>query len=472
MQRDCDVAIIGAGSAGLAAAAAMTGRGLDICLLDENHHVGGQLLRKPTAAASRGLGFEMDGARRRGFRLIDRLAHRGVGIHRGVQVLGLFPENRILVQSANGRVFEMAARCVVCATGARERFIPFPGLTLPGVISTGAAQVLLKSSGMVPAGATLIGGSGPLPFLLARQLLSKGGKVAALLNHATFTEMLRFSAMLPRHPAKLVDGVRSMAALLTAGVPVYSGCRIVEARGRDRLESVTVARRDHHGGVLAGTERSFRVDCLAVGFGFTPNIELLLQAGCTAVHMVDHGGWVIQTDARLETSVSGLFAAGEVTGIAGGAKSLVEGRLCGLSVLEHLGAADMSVELERQRLHRRRREEVAFGAAMNRLCYLPRDWATTIPDDTIICRCEKVRLGYLRRRIAEGFRSFGALKKATRSGMGRCQGRICSSLVADISAIQGPSGVGTERPASTRAPVKMVPLGALAAMQKEVPRGT
>jgi NADPH-dependent 2,4-dienoyl-CoA reductase/sulfur reductase-like enzyme len=398
-----------------------------------------------------------------------RLAHRGVAILQGVQVLGIFPENRLLVNRADGRVLEMAARCIVCASGARERFIPFPGWTLPGVIAAGAAQILLKTSGMLPAATTLVGGTGPLPLLLARQLVAHGGRVKALLNHSPPPAVSHALRMLPRHAGKLAEGAWLTASLALAGVPIHFNRRIVEATGRGRLEAVTVARVDRQGGVVRGSLEKIQADGLAVGFGFTPNIELLQQAGCEAVYRADRGGWVVRTDRRLETSVADLFAAGEVTGIAGGVKSFIEGRLCGLSILDRLGMAAKAAAsaAERRRLLRQRDHELTFGALVNRLCRVPAHWVAAIPDDTLICRCEDVRMGDLRQRLGQGFDTPGALKKATRCGMGICQGRICGGIVADIlDALAADQALYRRQSPSIRSPVKPVLLGALAAMER------
>jgi NADPH-dependent 2,4-dienoyl-CoA reductase/sulfur reductase-like enzyme len=465
MPETVDVAIIGTGTAGLAAAGMLSGRGLDVRLLDENPRAGGQLLRGPALAGTTIETPVIDGARRHGLRLLARLVRIGVAFHQGVQVLGIFPDNRLLVQRADGRVIEMAARCIVCASGARERFIPFPGWHLPGVVSTGAVQILLKSAGMLPTGDILVGGAGPLPLLLAHQLASHGGRVAAVVDSSSVAAKLRLLRRLPWQAGRLARGAWLTVSLALAGIPLRSRHWIVGAFGKKCLESVAVARLDREGRVVAGSRQVYATRCLAVGFGFVPNIELLLQAGCETDYRADGGGWVVRTDERMQTSQANLFAAGEVTGIAGGDKALVEGRMCGLSVLETLGVHVPSAGSLRKRLLRRRRREMAFGAALNRMCRPPSTWVNAVDDETVICRCEDVRMGEVRRSIAEGAIAATDLKKATRCGMGDCQGRICGPIIADIlDALAGGAG-GRREPPSMRAPVKMVPLGALARTQ-------
>jgi NADPH-dependent 2,4-dienoyl-CoA reductase/sulfur reductase-like enzyme len=462
MKRSCDVVIVGAGFAGLAAAEVLAARDLDIRILDENAHIGGQLLRTAFKQAGRCGRFELDGIKRCGFRLIERVARRPVTVMNGFQVLGIFDGNRILLENPRGRVSELTARFLICASGAREKFLPFRGWTLPGVISTGSAQILIKSSAILPAEKTLIGGVGPLPFVLAREIICNGGRVAAVLDPASAAARIGLLRVLPRHWLTLMEGARLLAVLRLAGIPVYSGTRIIEARGRRRLAAVVTARYGQDGRRIPGTERTFTAPCLAVGYGFVPNIELLLQAGCAVDYRPERGGWVARVGEVLESSRKAIFAAGEVTGIAGARKSFIEGRICGWAVLDQLGRAGPDGRRHLEKLTRKRRHELRYGAVINALCRPPAGWLETVGDETVICRCEDVRMGDIRRHIAEGFTTPAALKKASRCGMGTCQGRICAPILHEILAAEAGVSAETFGPASTRAPVKTVRLGALA----------
>ncbi len=462
MSRTCDVAIVGAGFAGLAATHVLARRGLDIRVFDENPHVGGQLLRRPGGTSHGPAGFEFDGIKRSGYRLLARVARHGVKVKGGTQVLGLFPGNTLLVEEGDGKVSEVSARCVLCAAGARETYLPFKGWTLPGVISTGAAQILIKSSGMLPAKETLIGGRGPLLFVLAREISRHGGKVLAVLDHAGVSEKIALIRLLPRNLAKLLDGAWIMALLALSGIRVRSRMRILEASGKTRLESVVAARAAGNGEILSGTEIRYQTECLAVGFGFAPNIELLLQAGCAAEHVPERGGWVVRTDEFLETSLENVFAAGEVTGIAGARKSMIEGRIAGLAILERLGRPAPGTPQLLQGLARERRDQLRYGTVLNRMCRLPGDWVRGMPEETIICRCEDVRIADIRKALADGFVTPGALRKACRCGLGNCQGRICSPILHDILAAETKSEPDRISAPSVRPPIKAVRLGALA----------
>ena len=461
----CDVAIVGAGPAGLAAADFLAGRGLAVWLLDENPRIGGQLLRMPTGMHPAKTPSVLDGARRRGMRLMD-VRRRGIRVETGVQVLGIFPPDRLLVQRSDGRVVEMGVRCTICATGARERFIPFPGWTLPGVFSTGACQILLKGAGVLPGKRSVIAGSGPLPLLLAHQMTVHGGRVKALLDSAGMNAKLGLLRLLPHQVSRLIRGAWLMAGLAAAGVPMRSRHRVIAADGSTRVTSVTVARLDGWGAAVPGSHYTLAADALAVGHGFLPNIELLLQAGCAVRYDGLRGGWLVHTDETLATSKSGLFAAGEVTGIGGGDKALIEGRLCALAVLDHLGARVRGGAELRRRLVLQRRREMAFARILGRMTEVPPAWVDEIPDETMVCRCEDVTMGAIRGGLANGFATPDALKRATRSGMGNCQGRVCAPIIADILSVLAGVPHRHQRPPSTRLPVKPVALGTLAALKR------
>jgi NADPH-dependent 2,4-dienoyl-CoA reductase/sulfur reductase-like enzyme len=461
MIRSCDIAVVGAGFAGLAAAETLAGSGLDVRIIDENPRAGGQLLRTFPGVSMKAGKLEFDGIKRAGFRILRSLSRMPAEIIGGAQALGIFPGNMLVVQTEPESILELKARFIVIAAGAREKFLPFPGWTLPGVISTGAAQILMKSSGILPAAETLVGGLGPLPFALAGEIALNGGRVTAVLDHSTLSRKLALLRTLPHQILKLLDGARLMADLLTAGIPVRSGVKILEARGRKQLESVAAAETDRTGAPIPGTERVYPAECLAVGFGFAPNIELALQCGCAADYLPESGGWSVRVNDGMETTVENVFAAGEVTGIAGARKSLIEGRIAGLSILEKLGYPRTGRMERRNDLLIRRRREQEYGKVLNALCKIPSDWVKAIPGETVVCRCEDLRMRDIRKALSDGFDTPNALKRRTRCGMGNCQGRICGPVVIDLLTAERGGAFPTDPP-SIRFPVKPAGIAGLA----------
>ncbi len=294
----------------------------------------------------------------------------------------------------DARLMEIRAEILVLATGAREQYLPFKGWILPGVMSLGAAQILLKSHRVLPGVCTAIAGTSPLMMALAHDLLKHGGQVAALADGHSLLWKLAQLPFFARHGSKLIQGARYAAQLLRHRVPVLHGHHIKEARGRERVSGAVFARTGPDGRFLAGTEKFRQVDSLAVGHGFVPNIELPVQAGCRVTHDPDLGGWAAAVNADMETSVTGIYAVGETAGIGGAEQSRVQGELAGMAILEQLGRIhrrqprwDRFVK-KRHRLYQRSDECRSYGALLNRICRVPAAAYGHIPDDTVICRCE------------------------------------------------------------------------------------
>ena len=399
--------------------------------------------------------------------LAKQLGKGRVRFLNGTQVLGIYPEQTLLLAHPRGKVAQYRADTMILATGAREKYLPFKGWTLPGVMATGAAQILMKSSGILPGKQTLIGGCGPLMFGLAAEILANRGAVQAILDQTTLNRKLKIVTAGRSVWPKILQAARYLKRLVAARVPLRQGIRIVEACGRQHLENVVTAKVDARGRVIRGTETVYPTDTLAVGYGFSPNIELPQQAGCALSHAIDKGGWHVDVDKGMATSVNGIYAVGEITGIAGAAKSIIEGRMAAWDILYRQERADrQAYETHIRRLRHQRRQQVRLGRFLNQLCRLEPDNYLDIPEETVICRCEEITMGEIRRQLNHGFTTMHSIKKATRCGMGYCQGRTCAPILFDLITAfsrQPPRQVGTF---SARAPVKPVTLGALAQMTK------
>ncbi|MFH1152744.1 MAG: NAD(P)/FAD-dependent oxidoreductase [Pseudomonadota bacterium] len=474
MKRKVDVIIVGCGMAGLGAAEVLAGSGLRVLMVDDNAHGGGQLLRTPHNAglkspSSRAPWF--DPVKQMGFRGLDRIKGKPIERLQGLQVLGLFPGPSLVVEAGPGNVQEIQGTSVLLATGARERFLPFKGWTLPGVISTGGAQILMKSHGILPGPETLVGGTGPLQLALASEILRHHGRVAAVLDLQCWQSKLGIFPLVHHQLPRMVEGAMHLYRILAGRVPLKQGVAILEARGKQALESVVAARLDSRGTPVPRTRTVYKADTLAVGYGFVANLELAVQAGCRTVYDPDRGGWTVRVDSSLETSIPSVFAAGEITGIAGGRKSWVEGIMAARSILETLGQTGNAGPLGSSFGHktpgcleRVRQREMAYGRFLNRLCHIPAAAFRAIDDDTIICRCEEITMKEIRRAMALGFLTPGSIKKETRCSMGRCQGRICGPVIGDILSAFSGQPPGSMGPVPARFPVKNVSLDALAAL--------
>lgn len=471
MKAQYHVIVVGSGFAGLSAAKALSGQGLDILIIDENVHAGGQLLRKTRSKSSYFPEFEPDLIKLKGFDLIQKMKRlRHIDWLFQAQVLGIFKDKRLLVhidsintpeEKGPDKILEVRAEHLILATGARERYLPFRGWTLPGVMSLGSAQIMMKSYGVLPACNTLIAGTSPLMMVLASEILVNKGKVTAFIDENSLSKKLAFLPLIKHHWPKLIQGAFYTARMLLNRVPMLQKHRVIKARGSDEFKSVIIAKTTPKGDVIPGTEAEFSSDVLIVGYGFVPNIELPVQAGCDLEYRKNRGGWVVKVDEALESSLLSVYAVGEITGIAGAKKSFIQGKLAAMSILKKLGKINpgngkKAFQKEIQTLISLDHQQDEYAAFLNHLCQVPLSAYAAIPDETIICRCEEITMGTIKKSIEQEFDTIGSLKKATRCGMGRCQGRICGPVIFDIITAltkKNPVNIGS---LLSRAPVKNV----------------
>jgi NADPH-dependent 2,4-dienoyl-CoA reductase/sulfur reductase-like enzyme len=415
-----DVVAIGAGPAGMACAATAAEQGRRVALLDDNAGAGGQIWRGlPT------------GDKTAGHWRARLLASRA----------SLFPNSRVFDISSgstvraerDGQALSIRYSSLVLATGARERFLPFPGWTLPNVLGAGGLQAFVKAGLPVRGKRVVVAGTGPLLIAVAAYLREKGARVVALCEQAPLGRLLRFGLGLFRSPSKLAEALRYMRRL--GGIPPRAGCWPVAAFGSARLETVR----------LSDGRRQWDVPCdyLACGFHLVPNLELAELLGASV-----RNGFV-SVDALQRTSVPGVYCAGEPTGIGGLDRSLLEGRIAGLAAAE--------VEVPKS-LHRRHATAQRFAAALARLTALRPELRNLPRPDTLVCRCEDVPWSSL--STHPGWRS---AKLQTRCGMGACQGRICGPATAFLFGWT---------PASVRPPIFPVPLQTLAAPLQSISEDT
>jgi thioredoxin reductase len=339
---------------------------------------------------------------------------------------------------------------VLLATGGYERVLPFPGWTLPGVVTAGGAQAMLKGGLVLPGRRAVVAGTGPLLLPVATGLAAAGAEVAALVESAAPAAFLRQARALAAEPVKLVEGAGYATRLLGRRTRLMFRHTVVAAHGdrRQRLDSVTVAALDAVGRERPGTRRRVACDTLAVGHGMLPHTDLAETLGCRLT------GQAVQVDAEQRTTVPGVWAAGEATGIGGAALALAEGHIAGRSLAARLRGAEpdprawAAADRARTRLRR-------FFAALDEVYVPPLTQLEVIPDDTVVCRCEEVTAGAVRE--AAGMLGAGdprTVKLLTRAGMGWCQGRMCAPGVAAVAGCPPEPG---RRPFA-----RPVPLGVLA----------
>jgi NADPH-dependent 2,4-dienoyl-CoA reductase/sulfur reductase-like enzyme len=384
-----DVAVVGAGPAGIAAACRAAEAGASTLVLDEGDVAGGQIYRhRPPNPPE---------AVRPWLERLERSGARRVG---GASVFDAWRDDdglRLLAETGGGAL-AVSARRLVLATGARELFLPFPGWTLPGSLGAGGVQALWKSGADLRGRTAVVAGSGPLLLPVAASLTKAGARVALVAEQASFASLAGFGASLARVPSKILEAVRHRRGF--AKTLYRTGTWVARALGSDRVEVVAVT-----DGVRT---RELACDLLAVGWGLVPNVELASLLGCA----MREGA--VAVDARQQTSVEGVLCAGEPCGVAGVEVALAEGEIAGVAAA---GRRDPGAE---PRLARTRASGRRLAARMHSAFRLRPELRALAAADTIVCRCEDVAVG-----AVAGCSGAREAKLSSRAGMGACQGRVC-----------------------------------------------
>jgi len=464
--RETDVAVVGGGPAGIAAALAASRAGARVTLVDEYSRPGGQIYRQlPTAFQLDRPGI-VDRDHPRARRLLQRLAGSPVVLLAETLVWGVEDGTTLLLYREGGEAEALRARAIVVATGAYDRPVAFPGWTLPGVMTAGGAQAMLKGQRVLPGRRVLVAGAGPLLLPLAAALVEAGAEVVAVAEATTRLQWGLQAHRMWGHWERVRDAFIYERALLAARVPRYFGHVIVRAEGSEAVERATIAEVDGEWRPKPGTEVSFDVDLLCVGYGFLSSMELPRLLGCRlSFHPAQHQYLPVH-DSTMETTVPGVFVAGETAGIGGAEKALAEGEMAGLAAAVRAGLSpgpDWEGEVRAARS--RRRHQLSFARLLDEL-FSPRPGLYQLADDaTPLCRCEEVTVGEIRQAIREGAASTAALKGWTRVGMGPCQGRICGNLIGHLVARETGRSLKDVLDLNPRPPIKPLPLEALARLE-------
>ncbi|WP_316744632.1 FAD-dependent oxidoreductase [Streptomyces sp. MK7] len=483
------VVVVGAGPAGLAAAEAALGAGARVTLIDSADQPGGQYHRMLPEAC----GAAPPERRRHGRRAFDRrrrrvLTHPRCAWWPETSVWALerpdpkepgVPRVHVVRGPADGggrSRLSLDPDALVLAVGAHDRVLPFPGWELPGVFTAGAAQALAKGERVVVGDRVVVAGTGPFLLPVAASLLRAGSRVLEVLEANTAGTLARGWAQRPwqlaAYGGRAGELAEYTALLLRHRVPCRVGRTVVEARGDGRVEEVVTARLRADWSVVPGTERTAPVDAVCVSHGFSPQLELPVAAGCTLRSAP--GGEFVVVDDDQRTSCPNVYAAGEITGIAGAPAARAQGALAGW--LAAGGAPDTPAL---RPLRRSRDQGRAFAERLAGAHPIGAAWPEWLRPETVVCRCEEADYASLC-RAADNAASRGArvAKLETRAGLGPCQGRICGPTVAELSARL--TGRPAEHPAEGlpaagphhRPIAQPIRLGELAAAPEPIPDST
>ena len=465
-----ELAIIGGGPSGIVAAIESAMAGVKVTLLDENPKPGGQIYRQ----------FE------KGFKVIDA-KNLGEDYQKGLDLLnqfkalndkieylnnatvwGIFPDNT-LAFARNGASFRTRFKKLLLANGAYDRPVPFPGWTLPGVLTAGGVQKLVKTERILPGEKILLVGTGPLQLLLADQILTAGGKIEAILESGDILSNWRLGLKgIWGNGDYLKKGWRYWRHIKKARIPLLHKHIILEARGDSQVEEAVFAEVDENWRPKPHTEHTVKVDTICLGYGFVPSTELTQLAACQHKYSARLGGYIPLRDGHMETTVKDIYAVGDGTGVGGSQIAIEEGRIAGISIANALGyisdaGAKENINLSRKRLDKSNQLRKVLDEISR-----PRAGLYELArDDTIICRCEEITLKDIKAAMAGGATQAKDIKRTTRIGMGPCQGRMCGPTLIEIINQQPDSSAKGQGCLLPRPPIKPIALGVLAASESK-----
>jgi NADPH-dependent 2,4-dienoyl-CoA reductase/sulfur reductase-like enzyme len=457
-----DLAIIGAGPAGMAAAVTATAFGVRTVVLDEQPAPGGQIFRAvervardhPQRLAVLGEDYAAGLPLVRAFRACQAEYRPGTTVWQVEQSLGI-------LCSGLGGSQRVAASQILIATGAMERPMPVPGWTLPGVMTAGAAQILLKTAGAVPRGATVLTGCGPLLWLLAWQLLQAGVRVAAIADTTVPGAYRRAARHLPTAllaPGYVGKGLRLIRLLRQAGVRIIDGVTGVSLHGTDRVREAVLTH--------AGRNERLAADVVLLHQGLVPNANLGWALRCDHDWNASQRCFLPRTDGWGGSSQDGVLFAGDCAGIGGAIVAEYAGRLAALQAVHRLGRIGRAERDGRARAARAQLRRHGRIRPLLETLYRPADqFVAPRADEAIVCRCEETTVGAIRQAVAHGCPGPNQMKAFVRCGMGPCQGRMCGLTVTEVMAAArnvSPAEIGYYR---IRPPIKPLALGELAALE-------
>ncbi len=459
MKNNYDAIVIGAGPAGLTCSAELARQGLSVAVLDEQAGPGGQIYRNITKT-TRGQHGVLGADYTKGLDLVEGFIGTAPDYFPQARVWQAEPTGEVWF-SRNGASRKLTARYIVMTTGAMERPVPFPGWTLPGVMTCGGVSNLFKDSGLFPNEPLVLAGSGPFLWLVADHLLHLGAPMAAILDTTPAGRIFSGLKHMPGAMMRMgfmMKGVKMLGAVrlaaLKARVPIYRGIKNVEAEGDERLERVRA--------LCGGKELQFDTNTLVVHEGIIPNIALTRQVGVThawdPVQRYRHPD--VTDDGR--TNLPSVYVAGDGNFVHGAVSAELKGKLTALSIareMKRLGKDDY--ELQATAVRKELRKELLPRPFIDAL-YAPRKDLYEIPDDALVCRCEGITAGRVREIASKGYSDPNEIKSLIRCGMGPCQGRMCGPAIMEIIGSVSGDPVEDARQLRVRPPIKPVSLQELA----------
>ncbi|MCG8686240.1 MAG: FAD-dependent oxidoreductase [Desulfobacterales bacterium] len=465
---DADIVIIGGGPAGMAAAVKAAQHNFKVILMEEMSSLGGKVLRNEAHENSKSPANPIEvKTRQKLFQAIEENKEK-IKILTNTEVWSVTDQKVVQFHCKSQGAFKtgtVRGKKLIVAVGATDKIIPFSGWHLPGVFTIGGLNTFVQR-GIVPGKNILVAGTGPLQIALAYHLVNAGARVKAIADVSTFKETFHSALGILRNGGlgKLMLGLRYLFKIKGSKIPTHYSYIVKKAIGTDRVEGAEIVKVDKSWRPIPGTEKTIGVDTIATGFNLAPQTEITRMAGCNHTYNDQFGYWMVDRNEKMETSVDGIFVAGDGADIKGYDAAIDEGRTAAIAACEQLGAKPLN---NMASLQKKMKNHRGIGSEMSSAAKIRPGIFEVLTDDTIICRCEEIRYKDIKSAVKQGARDVNDIKRRTRLGMGHCQGRFCGQVVNEL--IRQVSGEQVERKTLTvRPPLKPVPLKAIVGMDDQL----
>ena len=336
----------------------------------------------------------------------------------------------------------------------------FPGWTIPGVITLGSMQILLKSQGVIPEGRIIIAGTGPFLYLSASQLIENGANVIGIVEASSMLDWYAWGMQLLRFPSIMLKGIKCLRKIKKAGIPIYFGHMVVDAKGKDKIREVTISQVDSQWCPKRHTKKTLQTDLIGVNFGFMPSSYLTHLSGCQHNFDLEQFCWISQFNNVYKTSEKNVFVAGDNTGIGGDKMASIEGKIVGIEVSRLLGKLTKEkANLSHKQLLKDLKSYNWYKKHLNKIYKFKSGFFNILTEETIICRCEEIDYKTIKEILKDpSTGNLKSLKNILRTGMGRCQGRFCYPTIMKILSRYISTKELQKEDFTVRVPLKPLPL--------------
>ena len=463
-----DILVIGGGVGGMSAASVAAETGAKVILIDERSLLGGQFSKQPTPVNDNTKFSKNDPQINLGKKLIERMKNAKVEIFKNVEIWGAYPDKNVLaIKDGENLLFE--PKNLIVATGAYERPLPIKGWTLPGVMTTGAAQTLLRTYNVVAGKKIFIAGNGPFNIQVALELEKAGASIVGISESAYKPNLSSIGSIVKMFlgsPKLFFKGISYLNELKKKSIKIKYNYVISSIKKIGNSLDCEIA--PNLSGKNINSEKiSFNCDILCMGYGFLPSNTLLRNLGCDFKYDLFRKQLVIERSEKFETNKPGLYAVGDCAGLGGAYAACEEGVIAGINACSSLGfkisgrqAKEFKSSLKI--LKKQRKFQSGFWGLYK--CDLP--YVMDSKEETYICRCELVKNTHIQNALDSGCQSISEIKQKTRAGMGRCQGRYCSQFIAEIISSVTNEPIGEKSYFAPRFPLSPITIGEISSTKE------